>query len=33
MSVKVLVVDDEKLIVKGIVYSLKKDDMDVDTSL
>ncbi|MCR5587080.1 MAG: response regulator transcription factor [Lachnospiraceae bacterium] len=32
MSVKVLVVDDEKLIVKGIVYSLKKDDMDVDTA-
>ncbi|MCR5624206.1 MAG: response regulator transcription factor [Lachnospiraceae bacterium] len=32
MAIKVLVVDDEKLIVKGIVFSLKQDDMDVDTA-
>lgn len=30
MSKKVLVVDDEKLIVKGIRFSLEQDDMDVD---
>lgn len=30
MSRKVLVVDDEKLIVKGIRYSLEQDDMEVD---
>lgn len=30
MSRKVLVVDDEKLIVKGIRFSLEQDDMDVD---
>ena len=27
---KVLVVDDEKLIVKGIKFSLEQDGMDVD---
>ncbi len=32
MAVKVLVVDDEKLIVKGIEFSLKQDDMEVDTA-
>ena len=30
MSKKVLVVDDEKLIVKGIRFSLEKDSMEVD---
>lgn len=30
MSKKVLVVDDEKLIVKGIRFSLEQDDMEVD---
>ena len=30
MSKKVLVVDDEKLIVKGIRFSLEQDDMHVD---
>ncbi len=30
MSKKVLVVDDEKLIVKGLRYSLEQDDMEVD---
>ena len=30
MSKKVLVVDDEKLIVKGIKFSLVQDDMEVD---
>lgn len=30
MSKKVLVVDDEKLIVKGICFSLEQDDMEVD---
>ncbi len=30
MSKKVLVVDDEKLIVKGIKFSLEQDDMEVD---
>ncbi|MCR5148514.1 MAG: response regulator transcription factor [Eubacterium sp.] len=29
---KILVVDDEKLIVKGIRYSLEQDDMEVDTA-
>lgn len=32
MGKKVLVVDDEKLIVKGIRYSLEQDDMQVDTA-
>lgn len=32
MAVKVLVVDDEKLIVKGIQLSLKQDDYMVDTA-
>ena len=32
MAKKVLVVDDEKLIVKGIRYSLEQDDMVVDTA-
>lgn len=30
MSKKILVVDDEKLIVKGIRFSLEQDDMEVD---
>ena len=30
MARKVLVVDDEKLIVKGIRFSLEQDGMDVD---
>ena len=30
MSKKVLVVDDEKLIVKGIKFSLEQDSMEVD---
>ena len=30
MSKKVLVVDDEKLIVKGIRFSLEQDGMEVD---
>ncbi len=32
MNYKVLVVDDEKLIVKGIKFSLEQDDMEVDTA-
>ena len=32
MGRKVLVVDDEKLIVKGIRYSLEQDDMEVDAA-
>ncbi len=32
MARKVLVVDDEKLIVKGIRYSLMQDDMDVEVA-
>ncbi len=32
MSRKILVVDDEKSIVKGITFSLKQDDMEVDTA-
>lgn len=32
MPKKVLVVDDEKLIVKGIRFSLEQDDMEVDTA-
>src|SRR5699024_8879187 len=32
MSRRVLVVDDEKLIVKGIRFSLEQDDMEVDCS-
>lgn len=32
MAYKVLVVDDEKLIVKGIKFSLEQDDMEVDTA-
>ena len=32
MAYKVLVVDDEKLIVKGIQFSLKQDGMDVDAA-
>ncbi len=32
MAKKVLVVDDEKLIVKGIRFSLEQDDMEVDTA-
>ena len=32
MRKKVLVVDDEKLIVKGIRFSLEQDDMEVDTA-
>ena len=30
MSKRVLVVDDEKLIVKGIRFSLEQDNMEVD---
>ena len=30
MDRKILVVDDEKLIVKGIKFSLEQDDMKVD---
>ena len=30
MGRKVLVVDDEKLIVKGLRFSLEQDDMEVD---
>ncbi|MDE6738772.1 MAG: response regulator, partial [Lachnospiraceae bacterium] len=30
MGQRVLVVDDEKLIVKGIRFSLEQDDMEVD---
>lgn len=30
MGKKVLVVDDERLIVKGIKFSLVQDDMEVD---
>ena len=33
MSKKVLVVDDEKLIVKGIRFSLEQDGMEVDCGL
>ena len=32
MGSKVLVVDDEKLIVKGIRFSLEQDGMEVDTA-
>jgi DNA-binding response OmpR family regulator len=32
MPKRVLVVDDEKLIVKGIRFSLEQDDMEVDTA-
>ncbi len=32
MSHKILVVDDEKLIVKGIKFSLEQDDMEVDVA-
>lgn len=32
MGVKVLVVDDEKIIVKGIKFSLEQDGMEVDTA-
>ncbi len=32
MSQKVLVVDDEKLIVKGLRFSLEQDDMEVDVA-
>ena len=32
MSKRVLVVDDEKLIVKGIRFSLEQDGMDVDAA-
>ncbi len=32
MAKKVLVVDDEKLIVKGIRFSLEQDDIEVDTA-
>ena len=32
MSKKVLVVDDEKLIVKGIRYSLEQDGMEVEVA-
>ena len=32
MSIRVLVVDDEKLIVKGIKFSLEQDGMEVDTA-
>lgn len=32
MAKRVLVVDDEKLIVKGIRYSLEQDDMEVDAA-
>lgn len=33
MSKRVLVVDDEKLIVKGIRFSLEQDGMEVELSL
>ena len=33
MGRKVLVVDDEKLIVKGLRFSLEQDDMEVDCAL
>lgn len=32
MAYKILIVDDEKLIVKGIKYSLEQDGMDVDVA-
>ncbi len=32
MAIKVLIVDDEKLIVKGIRFSLEQDGMEVDTA-
>ena len=32
MSIRVLVVDDEKIIVKGIKFSLEQDGMEVDTA-
>ena len=32
MSNKILVVDDEKLIVKGIKFSLEQDGMDIDVA-
>ena len=33
MSKRILVVDDEKLIVKGIKFSLEQDEMEVDVAL
>ena len=33
MAKKVLVVDDEKLIVKGIRFSLEQDGMEVDCEI
>lgn len=33
MSRKVLVVDDEKLIVKGLRFSLEQDGMEVDCAM
>ena len=32
MADKILVVDDEKLIVKGIVFSLEQDGMETDAA-
>ena len=32
MAYKILVVDDEKLIVKGIKFSLEQDGMDIDVA-
>ena len=32
MAYKILVVDDEKLIVKGIKFSLEQDEMDIDVA-
>ncbi len=32
MAVRILVVDDEKLIVKGIRFSLEQDGMEVDSA-
>ena len=32
MARRALIVDDEKLIVKGIRFSLEQDDMEVDTA-
>ncbi len=32
MGKRVLIVDDEKLIVKGIRYSLEQDSMEVDAA-
>ena len=33
MAKKVLVVDDEKMIVKGLRFSLEQDGMDVDCAM